>query len=256
MASSDILLGEMSRERVRELAPQATLVIPVAAIEQHGPDLPISVDQIICATVAEQAARQAAGEATLIVAPIVAYGYSPHHFPYPGVFSLQAETLLAVLRDLGGSAVASGFRRVFFLNGHGGNDDLVRMAAREIGNAHDCLAGAASYWTLALPALERLVAAQGIRVPGHAGDFEASIIQALRPELVDTVRPAPHKGAATGPLPDTNVAAFTQIHNSMQRIGGYTDRSARVSATLGRELLDVVVTAVSGSLVAFHRAAG
>jgi creatinine amidohydrolase len=247
------LLGEMTREQVRVAAPETTLVIPVAAVEQHGPDLPITVDVIACETVAHRAAVTAGQTVSLTVAPIVAYGYSPHHFPYTGVFSLRAETLLAVLRELGDSAFRSGFRRVFFLNGHGGNDELVRMAAREVSNTHACLAGAASYWSLAMPALRELAAVEGWRIPGHAGDFEASLIHAVRPDLVDLTRPAPSKGRPSVAIPDTNVAMFMQRDRSMERIEGYTDRSERTSGEIGQLLLDVVQAEVAKALVQFHR---
>lgn len=247
------LLGEMTREQVRVAAPQTTLVIPVAAVEQHGPDLPVTVDVIACETVAHRAAVTAGQTVSLTVAPIVAYGYSPHHFPYAGVFSLRAETLLAVLRELGDSAYRSGFRRIFFLNGHGGNDELVRMAAREVSNTHPCLAGAASYWSLAIPALQQLTAVKGWRIPGHAGDFEASLIHAVRPDLVDTTQPAPSKGRPSVPIPDTNVAMFMQRDRSMERIEGYTDRSDRASSEIGQTLLDVVQVEVAKALVQFHQ---
>ena len=248
-----VLLGEMTREQIREAAPEMTVVIPVAAVEQHGPDLPVTVDVLACEAVATRAAQLAAERIPIAVAPIVAYGYSPHHFPYAGVFSLKAETLLAVLRELGESAFASGFRRIFFLNGHGGNDEIIRMAAREVSNAQPCLTGAASYWSLAIPGLRQRESARGVRVPGHAGDFEASFIMALRPELVDAAHPAPEKGTEAGPLPDTNVGMFMQRDHSMQRIAGYTDRSARASAALGRELLAATAEEVAEALVRFHR---
>lgn len=249
-----VLFGEMSREQIRRCAPETTLVIPVAAVEQHGPDLPVTVDVLACQAVAHGAATIAGAEVSVTVAPIVAYGYSPHHLPYPGVLSLQVETLLAVLRDLGESAYTSGFRRVFYLNGHGGNDEIIRLAAREISNRHAMLAGAASYWTLALAALRELPETQGMPVPGHAGDFEAALVAALRPELIDATRPAPAKGEARAVTLPANVPAFAQPDHSMERIGGYTDRSSAPSAALGQTLLTTVQREVARALVAFHRA--
>ncbi len=235
------------------MAADTTLVIPVAAVEQHAPDLPITVDVLACEAVAHRAASRAVEHISVTVAPIVAYGYSPHHFPYPGVFSMKAETLLAVLRELGESAVASGFRRIFFLNGHGGNDEIIRMAAREVSNGHACLAGAASYWTLAMRAMHALDEAKGLRIPGHAGDFEKSLILALRPDLVDITTPAPAKGVPTTAIPDTNVPMFMQQDHSMQRIDGYTERTGRASADLGHRLLEVMQVEVAKALVRFHQ---
>ncbi len=80
--------------------------------------------------------------------PVVAYGISAHHFPFPGVLSLSPEHFIGVLRDLGDSLARSGFRRIFILNAHGGNDEAVRLAARQIADDHRVLCGAASYWTL------------------------------------------------------------------------------------------------------------
>lgn len=248
-----VLLGELTREQVRAVAPQTTLVIPVAAVEQHAPDLPITVDVLCCTEVARGAAAIAVEQTPILVAPIVPYGYSPHHLPYPGVFTLKAETLLAVLRELGESAVASGFRRIYFLNGHGGNDELIRLAAREVSNHQVCLTGAASYWSLAMAGL-RAVCDPGLRIPGHAGDFEASLIMALRPELVDASASAPHKGLQDVALPDTTNPGFQQLNHSIQRIDGYTDRSPAASAELGRRLLPILHQEVAKALVRFHRA--
>lgn len=249
-----VRFGEMSREQIRACAPEATLVIPVAAVEQHGPDLPVSVDVLACEAVAHGAAEQAAREIVVTVAPIVAYGYSPHHLPYPGVMSLQVETLLSILRDLGESAYASGFRRVFYLNGHGGNDEIIRLAAREISNRHAMLGGAASYWTLALGALRQLADTQGMPIPGHAGDFEAALAATLRPDLIATAHPAPPKGATSALALPSDVPVFAQPDNSMQRIGGYTDRSGAPSPALGQTLLTIVQREVARAVVAFHQA--
>lgn len=253
MAGS-LRFAEMNRERIGAFAPGATLVVPVAAVEQHGPDLPVAVDVLACEAVAHGAAEQAARDIAVTVAPIVAYGYSPHHLPYPGVLSLRAETLLGVLRDLGESAYASGFRRVFYLNGHGGNDEIIRLAAREISNRHAMLGGAASYWTLALAALRQLPETHGMPVPGHAGDFEAALVAALRPDLLDLERPAPAKPAGSALALPPDVSLFAQPDRSMRRIGGYTDRSGAPSPALGQTLLAVVQREVARALVAFHHA--
>ncbi len=247
-----VLLGEMSREQLRAVAADTTLVIPVAAVEQHAPDLPVTVDVLACETIARRAATIASATVPVCVAPIEPFGYSPHHRPYPGVFSLRAETLIAVLRDLGESAVHSGFRRIFFLNGHGGNDEIIKIAAREVSNVHECLTGAASYWSLATSGWHAINPDGSLRVPGHAGDFEASIVLALRPDLVDAEHPAPHKGTGVAGLPETAVPMFTQRDRSMQRIEGYTDRSPRASAELGRQILDIAEREVARALVQFH----
>ena len=99
-----VLLAELTREQIRRLAPEATVVLPTAAIEQHGPHLPTLTDTAACGAVCQRAAEAAAAEgATVLVAPVMWIGHSHHHFPHPGVLSLSTGTFVQVLRELGDS---------------------------------------------------------------------------------------------------------------------------------------------------------
>ena len=92
-----VLLAEMTREQIRRLAPNAVAVLPTAAIEQHGPHAPIITDTLLCGTVAQRAAEQAAGRVNAVVAPVLCYGNSHHHRPFPGVLSLSSKNYKASL---------------------------------------------------------------------------------------------------------------------------------------------------------------
>lgn len=163
----------------------ATVVLPVGAIEQHGAHLPVSTD----ATCAEQIALTAAGRenaaAPTIVAPTLPFGYSDDHAGFPGTLSLSHRVLEDALVELGASILASGFRRLLYLNGHGGNDRLlyyVVRRVREVAHGPVALAGA-TYWKLAgkeLGAL-RVSAAGGM---GHACELETSLMLHFAPQLV------------------------------------------------------------------------
>ena len=144
-----VVLAEMTREEVRRLAPQATVLLPVAATEQHGPHLPINMDDAACWAVCQRAADLARAEIPVAVAPMLPFGYSHQHFWQPGVLSLSTTTFLQVLRDLGESLYRSGFRRIAIINGHGPNDELIRVAARELNDRFPVSIAAASYWTIA-----------------------------------------------------------------------------------------------------------
>ncbi|MCL4541859.1 MAG: creatininase family protein [Chloroflexi bacterium] len=249
-------LDLVSRERVRHLAPVASLVVPVAAIEQHGPDLPVGTDLLLCRAIAERGSELAVQEASIdiVLAPPVAYGYSPHHLPYPGVFTVRSETLLAVLRELGASAYGSGFRRIFFLNGHGGNEEIIRLAARDIASERRILAGAASYWTLAWTSLDKAGLSQRLRIPGHAGDFECSLLLALGVEWDRGEHQAASKGADSLVDPAAAGSAYAvQRYRGMEAIEGYTDRSVAASAQLGEQLLAAIVPGVAKALSQFAR---
>jgi creatinine amidohydrolase len=121
------LLAEMTREQIRQAAPNAVAVLPTAAIEQHGPHMPILTDTLLCGTVALRAAEtrslRPSGAANVLVAPVLPYGNSHHHRPFPGVLSLSSDTFMAAVTDILEGLVLSGFRKVIVLNGHGGNTD-------------------------------------------------------------------------------------------------------------------------------------
>ncbi|MEI7772206.1 MAG: creatininase family protein, partial [Chloroflexales bacterium] len=188
-----LLLDELTRAEARALAPDALVVLPVGATEQHGPHLPVGTDRMIVEHVARAAAAQVAGAIPVVVAPTLPFGSSHHHVPFGGTLSLGTETYYRALVDLAESLIASGFRRIFILNGHGGNSELIQLVARDLALKHPATLAAAPYWTIAWDALvaERAHVAAGL--PGHAGTFETSLVLALRPDLVR--EPRPHRDA-------------------------------------------------------------
>lgn len=227
------------------------MIIPTAAIEQHGPHLPIVTDTCIVGAVSQRAAD--AASVPVLVAPTVSYGASQHHFPFPGVMSVSSISFSGVVRDLLDSLVRSGARRVYLLNGHGGNDELVRLIAREEAQLLGLAIGAASYWTLAWEAMLEIGAHTAIGpLPGHAGGFETSLMLALRPDLVEAdLRPA------TGNTPEGSVWPNSSRGSIVLPRGpelgtGMSDDAASATAEWGEKLLDVIVREVAASLDDFH----
>jgi len=251
MAKAKVILGEMTREQIRRVASETTVVVPTASVEQHGPHLPILTDTLACEAICRRAAELASAEVSVTVAPTLAYGISAHHFPHPGVLSLTPSTFMTVLREVCESLHRSGFSRIALVNGHGGNDEAIRLVARDLANALPVAVAATSYWAVARQSLVEEAAALGIgALPGHAGGFETSLVLALRPELVDGRPPSaggPPKPAAG--LPATNARAA-------QRIGdgpGYSDDASLASAERGRRFLDLIARDLASFFVAFHR---
>src|SRR5690349_8269436 len=179
-----LLFEEHTREELRALAPKALLVLPVGAIEQHGPHLPVGTDRFSAEHIARAAAASASRQIPVLVAPTLPFGSSQHHLPFGGTMSLGTETYYRVLTELCESLVSGGFRRIFILNGHGGNNELIQLVARDIALRHPAHLAAAPYWTIAWEALVAEAAHERAGLPGHAGTFETSLIMALRPELV------------------------------------------------------------------------
>lgn len=248
------LLAEMTREQIRASAPDTTVVLPTAAIEQHGPHLPILTDTLACATICQRAAELASSQTPVTVAPPLHFGSSHHHYPHPGVLSLSSGALIDEIEEICDSLFRSGFRRIAIVNGHGGNDEAIRLAAADVALDLPVSIAAASYWTIAAPALiEEGKALEIGLLPGHAGAFETSLVLALRPDLVD---PASYPPAlARPPFP-----AHTREQPSVIRAGeslgsgpGYTDNPASASAAHGQRFLEIISREVARFLVDFAR---
>jgi creatinine amidohydrolase len=226
---------ELTREEVARVAPQAVAVLPVAAIEQHGPHLATVTDTAIVGALLDRALPQC--QAEVLRAPTLCYGASDHHLPFGGTLSLTTATLGAVLADLLRSLALAGCRRILLLNGHGGNDAACRIAATEAARAHGVTVAATSYWQLADPP-------EGLNAPGHAGEFETSIALALDPALVRAELARPSPAAPPSRAPGLHVEG----PELWARIDGVTDDPRRATAELGEALLTRYAAAVAAAV--------
>jgi creatinine amidohydrolase len=239
-----VLLADLTREQIRAVAPTAVAVLPTAAIEQHGPHLTIATDTLVCTTVCHRAAEIAAATTPVLVAPPVHFGSSHHHRPHPGVLSVTSTTFGQVVREVCEGLVLAGFRRLAIVNGHGGNEEAVRLAAREVALVHPVTIAAASYWTIAGRALVEagLVGTGGF--PGHAGAFETSLVMALRPDLVDGAAMPPPRPTAGAPDLEHRPLVI-RAGSSLGSGPGYTDDPSRASAERGARILAVITAEVA-----------
>lgn len=247
-----MLFAEMNREALRQIAGEALVVLPVGATEQHGPHLPTGTDYFTVEHLAREAAREAAAEIPVVVAPALPYGSSDHHLIFGGTLSLSTATYYQVLRELTLSLAEDGFRRIFLVNGHGGNHELAQLAARDVALARDVRVAAGSYWNIAWDALIAEGAHLSSRLPGHAGRFECSMMLALRPDIVPGERPS------RSDVTDSDPRSFHQPwrherHGWWRDIDGYTDSPALGHAEEGRRYQRAIVSALARAFVAFHR---
>jgi len=176
-------IGALDRERT-------VVVLPIGSIEQHGNHMPLGTDSILAHAVSLKAA-ELADEVAVLPGPW--FGFSAHHMRFPGSISLRAETLMAVADDVVASLVTHGFRKILIVNGHGGNGGVIDVLASTLGHKHY---GKARIATLTYFALARdSIAAGRQSAPGgmgHACEYETSLIQHLRPELVKIERAETH----------------------------------------------------------------
>jgi creatinine amidohydrolase len=256
MGETAPLLHELTRERVSALASKALAVIPIGATEQHGPHLPVGTDFLVVERIARTAATIAQAEIPIVVTPTLPFGSSHHHFPFGGTLSLPTELYYRVLMELGSSLVTDGFRRLFFLNGHGGNHELAQLAARDLSLQQPVHAAAGSYWVIAWHELAAAGAGELGRYPGHASAFETSLILAAWPDLVQRHSvPQRDDAGSSAAVPTTFESQYrAEYHGYWQSIQGFTGSPDLADAERGRRFFEVTSQAAARAFVTFWRA--
>ena len=164
------------------LPPDTVAILPVAAVEQHGPHLPVSVDATINAGLLARTLELLPPDATVLALPMQSVGLSVEHVRFPGTLTLSAETLIAVLTEIGRSVASAGVGRLVILNSHGGQPQVVDIVCRRL-RADKMFAVSCMASRLGLPGsvvLSRDEERHGI----HGGLVETSLMLHLRPDLV------------------------------------------------------------------------
>ncbi len=157
-------------------------VLPVAAIEQHGPHLPLSVDRDILDGLLAATLPHLSDDLPVVFLPTQAVGKSNEHARYAGTLTLTAETLIRAWCEIGDSVAAAGVKKLILLNSHGGQVSVLDIVARELRIRHSMVAVAANWFGLGLP--EGLISGQESRHGIHAGEIETAMMLALHPEKV------------------------------------------------------------------------
>ena len=238
--------------RQLELVDRATpLVMNIAAIEQHGPHLPVGTDAMIGRHFSDCLDERLGHD--ILTLPQIAVCCSAHHMEFAGTLTVRHETLLAYLADVLSSALSHGFQTFVFLNSHGGNEAVGRVAVEKLGHLYPhAQVAMLTWWTMARDAL-RDIQESGFGGVGHACEFETSLMMRIAPELVDTA------AIADPDLPQTycwaqsdmlNAAAGVLYRSMKAQSGGSgtVGRPSFASADKGAKISDAVVDRLAAAL--------
>ena len=178
---------EWARLRADELRKYSqgdtVIILPVAALEQHGPHLPVMVDSRLTEEVSKRTASLGRAKGIpIITLPVVWHGLSEHHMPFGGTVTLTSNTFFLVVRDLISSISRHGFSKFLILNGHGGNITAAEVCAQDISMELSLPIVATTYWLEAADRFAKILETQTNVM--HACEAETSMMMALEPNLV------------------------------------------------------------------------
>lgn len=218
------------------------VVLPVAAIEQHGPHLPVATDRLIAEHFAD-ALNSQLGDGVLIL-PTVAVGCSEHHMDFPGSLTLTHDTFSQVVQENLESACLHGFRNFLVLNAHGGNQGIGQVIVEKFGAARpQSQIALATWWRIASDELAFLNET-GLGGVGHACEFETSLMLLIAPLFVDMAAAPSRSNNTTYPWAEGDLLRGPQVSlyrtmKAMTPTGAYGDpRSATLEK--GRQISRLV----------------
>ncbi|MDF1793725.1 MAG: creatininase family protein [Thalassobaculaceae bacterium] len=226
----------------------AVALLPVAAVEQHGPHLPLGTDAILTDAVVAAARARGSAAATVLRLPTQRVGLSPEHVAFPGTLSLDAETVIAGWTAIGASVARAGLRKLVILNGHGGQTGLVDVVATRLRVDHGMTVVRATTFRLLGDAVD--LGARETRYGLHGGMLETSMMLAAAPDLVR--RDALADFASAAEAWETRFAALEGEGDSglgwmAQDLNpaGVTGDASAATAELGGRIIDAMASRLS-----------
>jgi creatinine amidohydrolase len=223
--------------------PMRTIaILPTAAVEQHGPHLPVGTDTIINTHLCALLAARAPDDLDLRILPVMAVGKSNEHLWASGTLTLTATTALAAWTEIGLSVARAGVRKIVILNSHGGNADLISILARELRVQAGMLAVRLGWGAHGLP--PGVYSAQEERFGIHGGDMETSLLLHFRPETVDMTAARDFRSTAeAASIPPIGAVARGWVSSDLNP-AGVVGEAHLATAEKGRLTADHFVSSV------------
>ena len=165
-------------------AAATVAVLPVGATEQHGPHLPLKVDQALVDGIVAEALPRLPADLPVLVLPTQQVGYSPEHQAFAGTLTLSPATIIATWIELGECVARAGVKKLLLFNAHGGQASVMDIVARELRGRCGLIVYGCSWWNLPLGEATGLFPADEHRFGVHGGAIETSLMLALQPEAV------------------------------------------------------------------------
>jgi creatinine amidohydrolase len=238
---------------------RAIAVLPVAATEQHGPHLPVSVDADLADGVVAAALPNLPADLPVLFLPTQAVGLSPEHQAYPGTLTLSAYTVISLWTELGESVARAGVKKLVLLNAHGGQVGVMDIVARDLRARLGMLVYSVNWFNLPLGAeVDGLFSAEEHRFGIHAGQIETAMMLALKPQRVamthaQNFASASQQRAAAFPVLGNGRSAKLGWQMQDYNPAGAVGNAAAATAAQGRAVLDAAGRALAALLAEIDR---
>ena len=233
---------DLSTRDFAELDPERVVaILPVGAVEQHGPHLPVRVDAAINAGIIARAVELMPADCPALVLPMTPIGKSDEHIAFPGTLTLSHETLARVWFEIGESVHRAGIRKILFFNSHGGQLHLLGIVARDLRVKLGMFAVSAM-WSRMIDKSD-LYDAHENKHGIHGGQSETSVMLHLHPDLVDMDRAenfvplSVQIAQESSLLSPEDTVSFGWAAQDLNAAGACGDAS-RATAELGRLTVD------------------
>ena len=202
--------------------PEKTIaILPTAAIEQHGPHLPVGVDTIINEGMLAHLRATLPDDLTILILPVQAVGKSNEHVHAKGTLTYTAKTALEAWTEIGLSVARAGLKKMVIINSHGGNLDLISILGRELRVRAGMMVVKCQWGNFGKP--EGLFSQQEVKFGIHGGDYETSLMLYFKPHLVDMAQAQDFRSSAEtapiSPIGPVNLAWVSKDLNPAGAVG-------------------------------------